>query len=172
MVAKLLFELLQREAGADEPGRTTSHILPRAIGHTFFGHSAVSSETETSLAQRGQSMGVAFLMQDNVKAEINLAMKTTCSFHNPTLFFSPQRSQDGPIAKWLRELRGRNRDQGAGVDDADEDMALTTSNDRGVASSLGCGATIIAACGRDLAAQLEAHTWRWPELPVVSFSFV
>ena len=64
----------------------------------------------------------AFLMQENVKAEIHLAMKTICLFHNATLFFSPQRSQDGPVVKWLRDLRGRNKVRGAGADDVDEDM--------------------------------------------------
>ena len=64
----------------------------------------------------------AFFMQENVKAEIHLAMKTICLFHNATLFFSPQRSQDGPVVKWLRDLRGRNKAHGAGADDVDEDM--------------------------------------------------
>ena len=64
----------------------------------------------------------AFLMQENVKAEIHLAMKTICLFHNATLFFSPQRSQDGRVVKWLRDLRGRNQVRGAGADDVDEDM--------------------------------------------------
>ena len=49
----------------------------------------------------------AFKMQENVKTEIHLAMKSICVFHNATLFFAPQRSQDGPVAKWLRDLRGR-----------------------------------------------------------------
>ena len=61
-------------------------------------------------------------MQENVKAKIHRAMKTICLFHNATLFFSPQGSQDGPVVKWLRDLRGRNKVQGAGVDDVDEDM--------------------------------------------------
>ena len=83
----------------------------------------------------------AFLMQENVEAEIHLAMKTICLFHNATLFFSLQRSQDGPFVKWLRD-----------------------PNVRGVARSLGCGATVRAACGRGLAAQLGACIWEKPQL--------
>ena len=54
----------------------------------------------------------AFLMQENVKAEVHLAMKTICLFHNAALFH----------LKWLRDLRRRNKAQGAGADDVDEDI--------------------------------------------------
>ena len=75
-------------------------------------------------------------MQENVKAEIHLAVETICLFHNATLFFSPQRSQDGPVVKWLSDLRGRNKAQGAGADDVDEDMGTdNTKRPRRLAAS-------------------------------------
>ena len=64
----------------------------------------------------------AFLMQESVKSEIHLAMKSICAFHNATFFFAPQRSQDGPVVQWLRDMRKGNKAQGAGGDDIDEDM--------------------------------------------------
>ena len=63
----------------------------------------------------------AFLMHENVLAETNLAMHTICSIRNPSIFFTPQKSQDGPTVKWLLDLRGREKGQGNGLDD-DEDM--------------------------------------------------
>ena len=58
-------------------------------------------------------------MHQYVAAKTNLAMKTICSIRNP-IFFTPQRSQDGSIVKWLLELRGKGRGQGNGFDDDDE----------------------------------------------------
>ena len=65
----------------------------------------------------------AFLMHENVKSEIHLAMKSICAFHNATLFFAPQRSQDGPVVQWLRDMRKGSKAQGADGDDMEEDMA-------------------------------------------------
>ena len=45
--------------------------------------------------------------------KILLAMNTICLFHNASLFFSPQRSQDGPVVKWLRDLRGGTKHKAA-----------------------------------------------------------
>ena len=42
---------------------------------------------------------------ESVTSEIHLAMKSICAFHNATLFFAPQRSQDGPVVQWLRDMR-------------------------------------------------------------------
>ena len=53
--------------------------------------------------------------------------KSICVFHNATLFFAPQRSQDGTVVQWLRDLRRRNKAQGAGVDDIDGDMGTDNS---------------------------------------------
>ena len=72
----------------------------------------------------------AFLMQENVKTEIHLAMKSICLFHSATLFFAPQRSQYFPVVKWLRDLRERSKAQGADEDDVDEDMGTDTKRPR------------------------------------------
>ena len=45
--------------------------------------------------------------------------------------------------------------------------APTTPNVRGVASSLGCGTTVRAACGRGLAVQLGLCMWKGPELLIM-----
>ena len=87
---------------------------------------SVRDEGILSLRRTGHGCGPS-CMQENVKAEIHLAMKTICLFHNATLFFSPQRSQDGPVVTRLRVLRERNKVQGAGADDVDEDMVANNT---------------------------------------------
>ena len=82
----------------------------------------------------------AFLMQESVKSEIHLAMKSICASHNATLFFAPQRSQDGPVVQWLRDLRKGNKAQGAGGDDIDEDMG--TDNTKKSEASLAASAAV------------------------------
>ena len=54
---------------------------------------------------------------ENVSAETNLAMKTICSIRNASVFFTQQKSQDGPIVKWLLDLRERGKGHGNGLDD-------------------------------------------------------
>ena len=65
------------------------------------------------------------LVQEAVNAEVNMAMETMRA-QNPALFFSSQTSQDGPIVKWLLELR-KNKGQGVVLDDAGEDMGTDHS---------------------------------------------
>ena len=107
--------------------------------------------------KRGWSMVWAFLVQEDVNAEVNMAMKTMCAFQNPALFFSTQTSQDGPIVKWLLELR-KIRAKGLSWMMLVRTWALITAKDRGGAGSLGCCVTIMTACGRGLASHQVACT--------------
>ena len=123
MVAKLLSELLQREAEArmnQAEQQATPYLTSLDI--PSLDTAILRARPRHPEPNEDRAWVWAFLMQENVKAEIHLAMKTICLFHYATLFFSPQRSQDDPVVKWLRDLRGRNKVQGAGADDVDEDM--------------------------------------------------
>ena len=108
MVAKLLFELLQREAEArmnQAEQQATSYLASLDIAS--IDAAIFSARPRHPEPEEDRAWVWAFLMQENAKAQIHLVMKTICLFHNATMFFSPQRSQDGPVVKWLRDLGGK-----------------------------------------------------------------
>ena len=112
VVAKVLFELLQREAEArmnQVEQQAISYLV--SLDMASLDAAIFRARPRHPEPKEDRERVWAFLMQENVKTEIHLVM-----------VFSPQRSQDGPVEKWLRDLRGRNKAQGAGVDDVDEDM--------------------------------------------------
>ena len=123
VVAKGLFELPQREAEA-RMNQVEQQAISYLVSLDVASLDAVIFRARPRYPEpkADRAWVWAFLMQENVKSEIHLAMKSICGFHNATLFFAPQRSQDGPVVQWLRDLRRRDKAQGAGGDDIDEDM--------------------------------------------------
>ena len=113
----------KRGGGTDESGGTASHLVPCQSGYSLSRCSVIFRARPRHPEPKADRAWVwAFLMQESVKSEIHLAMKSICAFHNATLFFAPQRSQDGQVVQWLRDMRKGNKAQGAGGDDIDEDM--------------------------------------------------
>ena len=123
VVAKVLFELLQREAEA-----RMSQVEQQAISYLVsldlasLDAAIFRARPRHPEPKADRSWVWAFLMNENVRSEIHLAMKSICAFHNATLFFAPQRSQDGPVVQWLRDMRKGSKAQGAGGEDMEEDM--------------------------------------------------
>ena len=103
VVANVLFELLQREAKA-----RMNQVEQQAISYLVSLDIASLDAAIFRMRPRHPEPKEdrAFLMQENVNS---LAMKSICAFHNATLFFAPQRSQDGPVVKWLRDFEGEEQ---------------------------------------------------------------
>ena len=123
VVAKVLFELLQGEAEArmsQVEQQAISCLVSLDLAHLDAAIFRARPRHPEPKADR--SWVWAFLMNENVRSEIHLAMKSICAFHNATLFFAPQRSQDGPVVQWLRDMRKGKKAQGAGGEDMEEDM--------------------------------------------------
>ena len=108
VVAKVLFELRLR--GTDEAGGTASFVVSRIRLDTASLDAAIfPCETKIILSLRRTGHGCGpFLMQENVKAEIHLAMKTICLFHNATLFFSATESR-WPVCEMASRSEGKEQ---------------------------------------------------------------
>ena len=86
VVAKLLFELLQREAEArmnQAEQQATSYLASLDIAS--LDAAIFRARPRHPQPEEDRAWVWAFLMQENVKVEIHLAMKTICLFHNATL---------------------------------------------------------------------------------------
>ena len=125
VVAKVLFELLQREPEArmnqvEQQATTYLALLDVAsLDAAIFRARLRRPEPKVDRA-----WGVRLLdARKKTKRRSTWPRRRSACSTMPRCSSQPQRSQDGPVAKWLRDLRGRNTAQDAGADDVDEDMS-------------------------------------------------